>query len=101
MIIYNITINIDASVHEDWLQWMKTNHIPDVMRTGMFNESRFLRVLGDDESGGYTYSVQYVCDNMERYKQYEDIYAPALRGEYNIRYKDKFVAFRTLLETVD
>ena len=33
--------------------------------------------------------------------QYQDIYAPALRGEHNNRYKDKFVAFRTLLETID
>jgi len=38
---------------------------------------------------------------MEKFRQYEDIYAPALRSEYNLRYKDKFVAFRTLLETVE
>ena len=101
MIIYNITINIDKSVHDDWFQWMKTSHIPDVMRTGIFSEYRMLRVLGDEDSGGYTYSIQYSCENMDRYRQYEDIYAPALRSEYNQRYKDKFVAFRTLLETVD
>ena len=80
---------------------MKTSHIPDVMRTGIFSEYRMLRVLGDEDSGGYTYSVQYTCENMDRYRQYEDIYAPALRSEYNQRYKDKFVAFRTLLEAVD
>jgi hypothetical protein len=101
MIIYNITINIDDSVHDEWLEWMKTSHIPDVMRTGMFKESRLLRILGDESSGGRTYSVQYTCENLEKYHQYEDIYAPALRGEYNNKYKDKFVAFRTLLETVD
>lgn len=101
MIIYNITINIDQSVHDDWLEWMKTNHIPDVMRTGMFKEKKMLRLLGDDQSGGYTYCIQYTCENMETYQQYEDIYAPSLRGEYNNRYKDKFVAFRTLLETID
>lgn len=101
MIIYNITINIDKSVHEEWLSWMKTSHIPDLMRTGMFTDSRILRVLGDDDSGGFTYSVQYSLDSMEKFQQYEDIYAPALRGEFNNRYKDKFVSFRTLLETVD
>ncbi len=101
MIIYNVTINIDESVHDEWLQWMKTSHMPDVMRTGIFSESRLLRVLGDEESGGRTYSVQYTCENMEKFRQYEDIYAPALRGEYNQRYKDKSVSFRTLLEIVD
>ncbi len=101
MIIYNVTINIDQSVHDEWLTWMRKSHIPDVMRTGMFNESRLLKVLGDDESGGNTYSVQYTCDNMEKLQQYIDIYAPALRGEHNERFKDKFVAFRTLLEIID
>lgn len=101
MIIYNITINIDQSVHDDWLEWMKKDHIPDVMQTGMFKDNKLLRLLGDDQSGGFTYCIQYTCENMEKFKQYEDIYAPALRGEYNNRYKDKFVAFRTLLETID
>ncbi len=101
MIIYNVTVNIDKSVHDEWLSWMKTAHIPDVMRTGLFKENRFLRVLGDEDSGGFTYSVQYTLENMEKYRHYEDVYAPALRGEFNNKYKDKFVAFRTLLETVD
>ena len=101
MIIYNVTINIDASVHGDWLEWMKNNHIPDVMRTGIFNEYKMLRVLGDEDSGGFTYSVQYFCESIDRFRQYEDIYAPALRAAYNQRYADKFVLFRTLLETVD
>jgi hypothetical protein len=101
MIIYNVTVNIDNSVHEEWLSWMKSSHIPDLMRTGMFLENRILRVLGDEDSGGVTYSVQYTLENMEKFRQYEDIYAPAFRGEFNNRYKDKFVAFRTLLESVD
>jgi hypothetical protein len=75
--------------------------MPDLMRTGMFIDSRILRVLGDEDSGGFTYSVQYTLADMEKFRQYEDIYAPALRGEFNSRYKDKFVAFRTLLETID
>jgi hypothetical protein len=101
MIVYNITINIDSSVEKDWLEWMKKNHIPDVMMCGLFKDYKMFRILGDNESGGQTYCIQYFCESIEQYRQYEDIYAPALRGEYNKRYKDKFVAFRTLLESVD
>ena len=35
MIIYNLTINLEDSIHDDWLEWMKKNHMPDVMRTGI------------------------------------------------------------------
>ncbi|MEO8448027.1 MAG: DUF4286 family protein, partial [bacterium] len=28
MILYNVTVNVDDSVHDEWLEWMKTIHIP-------------------------------------------------------------------------
>ena len=34
MYIYNVTTNIDESVHDEWLHWMKEIHIPDVLATG-------------------------------------------------------------------
>ena len=101
MIIYNVTVNIDHSVHDEWLQWMKEVHIPDVMGTGIFLENRMLKVLGDEESGGHTYSVQYTCRSMDDFSRYEKVFAPGLRNQHAEKYKDKFVSFRTLLETVD
>lgn len=101
MIIYNVTVNIDASVHDDWLKWMKEVHIPDVMRTGKFVSNQILRIIGDEDSGGKTYSIQYKCKNMNDFLEYEHDHAQALRAEHTARYQDKFVAFRTLLESVD
>lgn len=100
MILYNITINIDHSVHDRWLEWMKTVHIPDVMRTGMFIENKMFRLLGDEDSGGVTYAVQYTCNSLKEFEQYENVFAPALRAEVEEKFRDKFVAFRTLLEKV-
>ena len=48
MILYNVTVNIDPEVHEDWLDWMKKTHIPDVLNTGLFIDNRFLRVLNTE-----------------------------------------------------
>jgi hypothetical protein len=45
MIIYNITVNIDDSAHDEWLEWMKTEHIPQVLGTGKFEKATFSRVL--------------------------------------------------------
>ena len=98
MYIYNVTINIDESVHQEWLQWMKEKHIIDVLKTGCFTAARVLKVLADDE--GVTYSVQYDFDNMEIYDKYCAEFAPALQKEHMDRYSNKFVAHRTLLERV-
>lgn len=99
MIIYNVTVNIDEDVAVEWLHWMKEVHIPDVMKTGMFLDHRFCRVLAE-EAGGFTYAIQYSCKDMETYEKYRDEFAPALQQETAKKYGGKFVAFRTLLEVV-
>jgi len=100
MIIYNVTVKVDEDIHKEWLDWMKGKHVPDVMKTGFFVEHKIGKLLLDDEDG-ITYSIQYTCNSMEDYKAYEKNYAPALKAEHAEKFKDKFVAFRTLLEVID
>ena len=64
MIIYNITANIDQSIHDEWLKWIK-EHIPLVLATGKFTEAKLTKVLVDEEMGGTTYSVQYKAISRE------------------------------------
>ncbi|MBN8696540.1 MAG: DUF4286 family protein [Bacteroidetes bacterium] len=99
MIIYNVTVNIENDVREEWLQWMKAKHIPDVMATGYFLENKICKVLVDEEQGT-TYSIQYTCASMDDLKEYQAKHAPRLQKEVADKYANKFVAFRTLLEIV-
>lgn len=99
MIIYNVTINIDKDIHEEWLAWMKTVHIPDVMATGCFIESKICKIIGDEETG-INYAIQYTAQNIEIYETYKMQHAPALQKEVTDKYPGKFVAFRTLLEVL-
>ena len=97
MIIYNITVNIDHEVHDEWFDWMKDAHIPDVMKTGHFEDARFSKVLAEDD-GGVTYSIQYLAKTKEDLDRYLEMHAPRLRDDHNKKFGGKFAAFRTLLE---
>ena len=99
MILYNVTVNIDDSVHDEWLSWMKEVHIPDVMSTGLFLESRIARIHAEEE-GGKAYAISYLCENMDIYEQYQTLFAPKLQREHALRYNGKFAAFRTILDVV-
>jgi hypothetical protein len=99
MIIYNVTINIDRDIHEEWLAWMKNVHIPDVMNTGCFIESKICKIIGDEETG-INYAIQYTANNIEIYETYKAQHAPLLQKEVTDKYPGKFVAFRTLLEVL-
>mgnify|MGYP000160590633 CR=1 FL=1 len=99
MILYNVTVNIDDSVHDEWLGWMKRIHIPEVMNTGLFIENKICRVLGDDPSGT-TYSIQYLCSSMAVFNDYQKNFSGALQKKHSDKYEGKYVAFRTLLEVI-
>ena len=99
MYIYNVTINIDESIHDVWLDWMKLEHIPAMLDTGKFSKALMTRVQVTEEMGGITYSVQYRTDSKETLQKYYDEDAPILRSQSE-RFEGKFVAFRTELEII-
>ncbi|UCE93162.1 MAG: DUF4286 family protein [Flavobacteriaceae bacterium] len=100
MYIYNVTINVDESIHDEWMQWMSDIHIPEVLSTGKFIKALLSQVLVDEEMGGITYSVQYTCESSDLLMEYYEQDAPRLRNEINKKFPDKFGAFRTELKIV-
>lgn len=100
MYIYNVTVNIDPTVHEDWLKWMKESHIPDVMKTGCFTDNRIVKVLNVDDHG-HTYSFQYTFLHMNDIERYQKEHAPKLQADVKEKFNDKYTAFRTLLEIIE
>lgn len=100
MLIYNVTINIDASVHDLWLEWMRDRHIPDMLATGKFTHAKLARVLVDGEMGGITYSVQYTVPDRATLEAYYREDADRLRAAAQRKFPDRFVAFRTELEVI-
>ena len=100
MYIYNVTINIEEAVHDQWLTWMQDIHIPEVLATGKFIQARMCRVLVEEEMGGLTYSIQYFVKTKETLNAYYQEDAPRLRQALITLFAGKFVAFRTELEVI-
>jgi len=101
MYIYNVTINIDESKHEEWLNWMKETHIPAMLATGKFTQAKMSRVLINEEMGGITYSIQYRAKSREDLNNYYQFDADKLKRDGLLKFGDKTLAFRTELEIID
>ncbi len=100
MIIYNVTINIHESVHDQWLLWMQEKHITEVLATGKFTSARLVKVLIEEEMGGITYSIQYTTDSKATLERYYQEDAPRLREMGQRLFGEKMLAFRTELELI-
>jgi len=101
MVVYNITIQVNWSIHDKWLPWMQTIHIPEVLSTGKFSHHSMLKLLDMDETEGPTYAIQFFAADRNEYEDYITQHAPLLRQKTQSLWNDQIHAFRTLMEVVN
>lgn len=101
MIIYNVTIKVHESIKAQWLQWLKEEHIPDVINTGCFSHAVVMRLIEVDDTEGPTYAVQYHAQSKGLYNNYIENHASQMRQKGYDKWGDKFIAFRTVMQVVN
>jgi Domain of unknown function (DUF4286) len=101
MILYNVTIKVHNSIHNEWLTWLKTEHVEDILNTQCFTKYTILRLLEIDEAEGPTYAIQYYAESKALYNLYIEKYANEMRQKSFTKWGDKFIAFRSVMQIVD
>lgn len=99
MLIYSVTITVDVAIESEWLDWMKSVHVPDVVHTGCFSECRIYKAIESDATDP-TFVMQYHCLSLDKYHRYRDTFAPALQKEHSAKFAGRFRGARQVLEEV-
>ena len=100
MLIYNITTKVEHAIANNWVQWMKNDHIPAIMQTRKFIRFNFSKLIDVDETDGLTYTVQFFANMKNDYDQYIQHQSAQLRKEAIDKWGGKFISFRSLMEEV-
>ena len=101
MIIYNVTIKVDAAIQDEWLTWLKEDHVPLVLSTGCFTTATISRLLEVDDEEGPTYSIQYRAESKALYNQFIENYANKMRQKSFDKWGNRFIAFRSVMQVVN
>ena len=59
MIIYNVTVTLNENIHSRWLEWIRHEHIPEVLSTRLFKKAVLSRIISDKE---LTYAIAYYVE---------------------------------------
>lgn len=100
-VIYNVTVKVEESIATDWLDWLRNEHIPEIIATGCFTHAVVSRLLEVDDSEGPTFSVQYHALSKSLYNRYIEAFAPAMRQKGFDKWGDRFIAFRSVMQVVN
>lgn len=101
MIIYNVTIKLQHSIHKQWLAWLEEEHIPDIVATGCFTNATILELLEVDTTEGPTYAIQYFAKSKALYNLYIEKFAAGMRQKSFDKWGDQFIAFRSVMQIVN
>ena len=101
MIVYNVTTKVSHAIAADWLTWLKTEHIPDLVNTGCFTHAVILHLVESDDEEGLTYAVQYHAESRALYNRYMEKYAPDMRQKAMDKWGNRIISFRTLMYLVN
>jgi len=100
MIVYNVTIKITEAIADAWLEWVQQEHILDVIDTGCFTSAKLLRLLEIDDDEGPTYAVQFFAESKSDYNRYIELHAERLKQKSFDKWGNQFIAFRSVMQTV-
>lgn len=100
MIEYAVTVHIDSNAESDWLEWMETVHVPQVLQTGLFTCCRISKKMSDGKGYRTTYKLVYTCRSENDLQTYQEKFAPALQQDHTTRYEGRFSAERSLFRVI-
>ena len=100
MLLYNVTLIVEETVSEEFLNWMEHTYIPSAIEPNLFVSNRLLKVV-DSPNEGITFCLQFVAENREDYQKYIEEVAPQVEAQLNTKFANKFLSFSTLMEFLD
>ncbi|RYE40145.1 MAG: DUF4286 family protein [Sphingobacteriales bacterium] len=101
MFIYNVTSKVSWQIQEQWLNWMLTEHIVEILETGMFLKYQLVRLQDVEDLDGPTFAVQYYLDTRENYDRYVARFASGFSEKSIKLWGDQVISFRTLMEVIN
>lgn len=99
---YRVAIRVDREIAEEWLEWMRTIHVPEVLDSGCFTGCTISRQVEPVESGPrWSFALEYGLPSLQHFEQYQARHADALREAHTRRYAGRFEATRSIATLVD
>lgn len=101
MLIFNTTYQVTTNHTENWIQWIKTEHIPFMLKSEVFIEPQITKIVGSEDETGTSFSVQFKINDMDTLVLWHNQYAIEFQDKVSSKFGTEVVFFSTVLELLD
>jgi hypothetical protein len=102
MILYVVNATFKKDIRDEWLEWMRGIHIPEMLQTGYFTGAKIFSVILPAKSGDeVSCAVQYTADTYEKFMSYKVKEAKRMGKKVEEKFGSAVVLERYLMETIE
>jgi hypothetical protein len=99
-IIFNITVKVEKSIVQLWLQWITVEIAPFIIGTNCFTKFTVLKLLELDDAESSTYALQFFSNSLEDYQRYIQNFSNDFTGKSFLKWGERTVSFSTVMQVV-
>ncbi len=100
MLIYNTTYHVEINDARNFVIWLNECYIPEVEKRTELKNPRILRILSHKEPESECFSLQWEVENSATLHHWHTQQGAKLNEEMMKLFKDKVLAFSTLMEVI-
>ncbi|MFT4898507.1 MAG: hypothetical protein ACI9U0_000290 [Flavobacteriales bacterium] len=97
MITLSITTAVDESIENDWLDYMKTDHISLLMKTELFKDFRLVRII-PGQGVDLSYNLQLRLEGHKELNEFRSQHEATFVNLEGKRFGGKYAVFHSVLE---
>lgn len=101
MIIFNSTFIVPDNLKNDFLDFIRTQYIPQAVKNNVMTEPRLSRVFGKEEDEGCSYALEFKTDSVESLEQWNKEVGIDLFLEVMSRFEQNVLGFATVMQNID
>ncbi|TDL99872.1 MAG: DUF4286 domain-containing protein [Flavobacteriaceae bacterium] len=100
MFIYNLTYQIEETIQDLWLDYIKENLVSPLLEHENFENARLCKIDPVKGIEGIGYSIQFTCkkETLEKFLQEKETF---YRSKIYQKFQGKLVDFSTTLEIIE
>lgn len=100
MIVYSVHITLELDSVQEWLDYMLSKHIKDVISTSCFVGYEMLKEIDLTNSEKAKFRIDYYAKDESKMNEYLENHANQLRNDVLEHFGDKFLADRHIYNSI-
>jgi len=101
MLIFNTTYKVSSDIYNNWIDWMHKIHLPFMLESSQFSNPQIAKIVGSEDEGGSSFSVQFQIENMETLMEWHKSNASAFQNNCSQQFGNEVIFFSTVLEIIE